>query len=194
MDMNGLISKKIQRSRDHEPTGKIITPHSNTRWCSDGFEIRCYNGEKVYIAFSLDSHDREAISFVAFDRPLLAIDIQQLMLESVEKRFGKDKTRREIQFLSDRGSIYRASETVLMARRLGLKSCFTKAYTPQSNGMSEALVGTIKRDYVYTSDCVDAKTTLKMLGDWFKDYNEEAPHSGLGMLSPVEYIKINKGV
>ena len=116
------------------------------------------------------------------------------MLESVEKRFDKDKTRREIQFLSDRGSIYRASETVLMARRLGLKSCFTKAYTPQSNGMSEALVGTIKRDYVYTSDCVDAKTTLERLGDWFKDYNEEAPHSGLGMLSPVEYMKINKGV
>jgi putative transposase len=33
--------------------------------CSDGFEIHCYNGEKVYVAFCLDTHDREAISYVA---------------------------------------------------------------------------------------------------------------------------------
>jgi transposase InsO family protein len=30
-----------------------------------------------------------------------------------------------------------------------------------------------------------------MLPDWFKDYNEEAPHPGLGMLSPIEYKKAN---
>ena len=191
MSINGLTFKAQAIKKDHESTGKIITLHSNTRWCSDGFEIHCYNGEKVYVAFVLDTHDREAISFVAHDRPLLALDIQELMLKSVEKRFGKDKTPREIQFLSDRGSIYRASETVQMGRRLGLKSCFTKAYSPQSNGMSESFVGTIKRDYVYTSDCVNAKTTLKLIQDWFNDYNEVAPHSGLGMLSPMEYKKIN---
>ena len=190
MDMNGLLLKKRRTQKTHEATGSIITLHSNTRWCSDGFEIHCYNGEKVYVAFCLDTHDREAISYVAYNRPLLAVDIQKLMLESVEKRFGKDKTPRQIEFLSDRGAIYRAGETVQMGRRLGLKSCFTKAYTPQSNGMSESLVGTIKRDYVYMSDCVDAKTTLNMLNDWFKDYNEVAPHSGLGMMSPMEYKKI----
>ena len=190
IDMNGLLLKKHIEKKDHVTTGKIITLHSNTRWCSDGFEIDCYNGEKVYVAFALDCHDREAISYVAYDRPLLAIDIQKLMIESVKSRFGEGKTPREIQFLSDRGAIYRAGGTVEMGRRLGLRSCFTKTYTTQSNGMSESLVGTIKRDYVYTSDCVDAKTTLKMLSDWFKDYNEEAPHSGLGMLSPLAYKKI----
>jgi putative transposase len=191
MDMNGLLLKKELEKRTHKATGKIITLHSNTRWCSDGFEIHCYNGEKVYVAFCLDTHDREAISYVAYDRPLLAVDIQKLMIESVSLRFSKDKAPREIQFLSDRGSIYRAKETVEMGRRVGLKSCFTKAYTPQSNGMSESLVGTIKRDYVYTSDCVDAKATLKMISGWFKDYNEVAPHSGLGMMSPLEYKKVN---
>lgn len=190
MDMHGLLLKKELIKRDHEATGKIITLHSNTRWCSDAFEIHCYNGEKVYVAFCLDTHDREAVSYIAYDRPLLAVDIQKLMIESVNKRFGKDKAPRGIQFLSDRGAIYRAKETIEMGRRLGLKSCFTKAYTPQSNGMSESLVGTMKRDYVYTSDCVDAKTTLGMIEGWFKDYNEEAPHSGLGMMSPMEYKKL----
>lgn len=195
MDMNGLIFKKLPVERDHVKTGKIITLHSNTRWCSDGFEIKCFNGEKVYVAFSLDCHDRECLSYVAYDRPLLAIDIQELMINSVDHRFDNSKTSRVIQFLSDRGSIYRSPQTVETARFLGLKSCFTAAYSPESNGMSESFVGTMKRDYVYTSDCKDAKTVLKLLKDWFQDYNEEAPHSGLGMMSPIEYKKnINSGV
>jgi putative transposase len=187
MDMNGLILKKIPRLKREEKTGKIITLFSNLRWCSDGFEIHCFNGEKVYVAFSLDCHDRECLGFVADSRPLLAKDIQNLMLISVENRFGKVRVPREIQWLSDRGSIYRAHETVQLGRYLGLKSCFTAPYSPESNGMSEAFVGTIKRDYVYTSDCFDAKTVLKLLPQWIADYNEVAPHSGLKMMSPKEY-------
>lgn len=187
MDMNGLIFKKASRPSEHKRTGEIITLHSNTRWCSDGFEIHCYNGEKVYAAFSLDCHDRECLDIGGRERPLIATDIQELMIKSVESRFDTLKAPREIQWLSDRGSIYRAKDTVALASHLGLKSCFTKAYTPQSNGMSEAFVGTLKRDYVYTSDCFDAKSVLKMLPEWIKDYNENAPHSGLKMMSPLEY-------
>lgn len=60
--------------------------------------------------------------------------------------------------------------------------------------MSEAFVNTIKRDYVYVSDCDTAKNVMRMLGDWFADYNQIAPHSALGMKSPVEYrLGINNG-
>ena len=191
MDMNDLNFKREGKRKKHISTGKVMTLHSNTRWCSDAFEIHCFNAEKVYVTFCLDCHDREAISFVAYDRPLVALDIQELMLRSVDKRFAIKRSHRVIQWLSDRGSIYRSPQTVQMARQLGLESCFTKAYSPQSNGMAEAFVGTIKRDYVYTSDCCDAKTTLKLLKNWFKSYNETAPHSALGMMSPVEYREKN---
>jgi transposase InsO family protein len=50
-------------TRTHD--GKIITLKSNLRWCSDSFEVRCWNGERVQVAFSLDCHDREAMRFVA---------------------------------------------------------------------------------------------------------------------------------
>ena len=195
MSMNGLLQVKNHIERTHEKTGKIITLHSNTRWCSDGFEIICFNGEKVYVAFSLDCHDRYAIDIVARKKPLLAEDIQDLMMSSILKRFDSTQAPRVIQFLSDRGTIYRAKETIELGRHMNLKSCFTRPRTPQSNGMAESFVGTIKRDYVYTSDCFDADTVLKMLPGWIEDYNYKAPHSGLGMLSPVEYIeKIKLGV
>ncbi len=195
MGMNGLLLKRNERKRDHHKTGKIITLHSNTRWCSDALEIHCFNGEKVFVAFVLDCHDREAISYVASRSPLLAINIQSLMIQAVEKRFHKLKTDRTIQWLSDRGSIYRAHETVRIGRHLGLQCCFTAPYSPESNGMSESFVNTLKRDYVYTSDCFDANTVLDLLPSWFEDYNNEAPHSGLKMMSPIDYRKLtNPGV
>jgi putative transposase len=194
MKINGLILPKSQRLRAHEATGKVMTLHSNTRWCSDGMEIRCFNGEKVYVAFVLDCCDREAISYVARTRHLVGEDIQSLMIESVEKRFGKLKTDRELEFLSDRGGIYRAYNVQKLAHELGLKSCFTAAYSPESNGMAESFVKTIKRDYVYVNDCESAEAVLKMLPNWFEDYNQVAPHSALGMRSPVEYrLAINNG-
>ena len=61
-----------------------MTLQSNVRWCSDCFEIICFNGEKVYVSFVLDCCDREAISYVVKDRPLLSEDIQSLMILAVE--------------------------------------------------------------------------------------------------------------
>jgi putative transposase len=60
--------------------------------------------------------------------------------------------------------------------------------------MLEAFVNTIKRDYLYTNDCNTAENVMKMLNEWFADYNQIAPHSALGIKSSVEYrLAINKG-
>ena len=191
MKIHGLILPKTQRIRTHKPTGKVMTLYSNIRWCSDCFEIECFNGEKLYVAFTLDCCDRNIISFIVKKEPILAVDIQQIMIEAVEVRYAKPRASRQVEFLSDRGSIYRAFKTVETARSLNLKSCFTAAYSPESNGMAEALVKTIKRDYVYVNDCETADSTIKMLPAWIKDYNEQAPHSALAMMSPAEYYKKN---
>jgi len=191
MSLNDLLLLKYPKRQKHEGNGKVMTLHSNTRWCSDAFEIHCFNGEKVYVAFSLDCKDRELISYVANDRQVQALDIQKLMRDSVLKRFEDVKTPKPIQWLSDRGTVYRAHRTCNTARELGLLTCYTAPYSPSSNGMAEALVHTIKRDYVYLADCKDAKTVLKLLPEWFADYNNVAPHSALNMMSPSQFKAIN---
>ena len=49
--------------RAHE--GVVIAPASNQRWASDGFEISCWNGEVVRVAFAIDTHDRQIRAWVA---------------------------------------------------------------------------------------------------------------------------------
>jgi hypothetical protein len=84
-------------------------------------------------------------------------------------------------------AIHRDGDTHLRGQ-LGLKPCFTPSRSPQSNGISEAFVNTLKRDYVRVTSLPDAATVLGLIGGWIHDYNENHPHSGLRMRSPREFI------
>ena len=110
------------------------------------------------------------------------------MLEAVERRFGACRAPAAIEMLSDNGSPYIAKETRIFARQLGLRSCFTPIQSPQSNGISEAFVKTLKRDYVQVTPLPDVQTVLGLIGGWIEDYNDNHPHSGLKMRSPREFI------
>ena len=57
--------------------------------------------------------------------------------------------------------------------------------------MADAFVKTFKRDYAYLADRWDAKAVSRMLPDWFDDYNENHPHTGLNMLSPGNFANFN---
>ena len=157
--------------------------------CSDGFEFVCWNGEIVRGAFLIDACDREIIAWRAVANAGVAgSDVQDMMLEAVEARFGGIRAPHPVEVLSDNGSAYTARETRIFARQLGLRTCFTPIRSPQSNGVSEAFVHTLKRDYVQVTPLPDARTALGLIGTWFDDYNNHHPHSGLRMRSPREFI------
>jgi putative transposase len=63
----------------------------------------------------------------------------------------------------------------------------TPASSPQSNGMAEAFVNTLRRDYLAGADISTAAVVLDQLPAWFADYNAVAPHSSLGQQSPHQY-------
>lgn len=173
--------------RAHE--GTVVAPASNRRWASDGFEISCWNGEVVRVAFAIDTHDREVMAWVAtIGAGISGEMVRDMMLECVERRFDAFRAPEPVQWLADNGSAYTAAETVDFATALNLVACFTPVRSPESNGVCEAFVKTFKRDYVRVSPCPDAISILQQLPAWFEDYNAVHPHSGLRMLSPREFI------
>ncbi len=61
---------------------------SNLRWCSDGLEFTCWNGEVIRLAFIIDAFDREIIAWTAVaNAGISALTWRDMMLEAVEKRF-----------------------------------------------------------------------------------------------------------
>jgi len=190
MRQNNLLLARYANRPLRVHDGKIITLKSNTRWCSDGFYITCDNGDRIQVAFSLDTCDREAMRYVASNRGIDAEMICDLMAETMQYRFGKvDSLPHKIQWLSDNGPCYIARKTVKFGRSIGLEVCTTRPYCPESNGMAEAFVKTFKRDYVWLGDLSSAERVLAQLPAWFEDYNEKAPHKGLNMMPPRQYIR-----
>jgi putative transposase len=190
MKIHGLLLKRhtgSQEGRKHD--GRVSVDRSNLRWCSDGFEIGCDNGEKVRVAFALDCCDREVIGHVATTEGIKSEDVQDLVITAVENRFGQvNRLPETIEWLTDNGSCFIAQDTKSMLKHIGMEARTTPVRSPESNGMAEALVKTVKRDYVSVNPTPDAKTVMKSLPLWFEHYNALHPHKALGYRSPREFI------
>ncbi|HCS5608874.1 TPA: IS3 family transposase [Escherichia coli] len=170
-------------------TGRVAVKESNQRWCSDGFEFRCDNGEKLRVTFALDCCDREALHWAVTTGGFNSETVQDVMLGAVERRFGNELPASPVEWLTDNGSCYRANETRQFARMLGLEPKSTAVRSPESNGIAESFVKTIKRDYISVMPKPDGLTVAKNLAEAFEHYNEWHPHSALGYRSPREYLR-----
>ncbi|EHM8449094.1 IS3 family transposase [Escherichia coli] len=170
-------------------TGRVAVKESNQRWCSDGFEFRCDNGEKLRVTFALDCCDREALHWAVTTGGFNSETVQDVMLGAVERRFGNELPASPVEWLTDNGSCYRANETRQFARMLGLEPKSTAVRSPESNGIAESFVKTIKRDYISVMPKPDGLTAAKNLAEAFEHYNEWHPHSALGYRSPREYLR-----
>ena len=183
MKANSLLLPKAPKrpvsSRVHN--GVVAVDEPNQRWCSDGFEIACDNGEVVTGVFMKDCCDREIIAWRAWaERGLPGEPVRDMLVEAVETRFGQASVgSTRLEFLSDNGGAYRAHETHALVRALGIEPVHTPVCSPQSNGMAESFVNTFKRDYVSLMDRGTAEVVLAQLPDAFTHFNEVHPYSSL---------------
>jgi putative transposase len=120
------------------------------------------------VTFALDCHDREAISWAATTGGHSGDVVRDVMLAAFEQRFGATQADAPIEWLSDNGSAYIDHRTRSFARELGLKPLTTPVRSPQSNGMAESFVKTMKHDYVAFMAKPDVPTALSNLAAAFE--------------------------
>lgn len=187
-----LLPKAPRRARSSRPhDGTVAVDRSDARWCSDGFEIRCDSGDTVTATFTKDCCDREILAWRAWPgRGLPGEPVREMLIEAVEKRFGSTEglpAGHRLEFLSDNGGAYIATDTKKIARELGLQPIHTPVCSPQSNGMAESFVNTFRRDYLSRMDLSDPATVLRQLPEAFEHFNSVHPHSSLKLMSPREF-------
>jgi putative transposase len=187
-----LLAPHTGRGRQRPHDGEVATAASNRRWAADVFEIPCWNGDAVRVAFAIDTHDREVLAWTANPRGIGGIAVRDLMLLAVERRFRALRTCYPVEWLADNASCFTAHETVAFAHAIGLVPCFTPVRSPESNGIAEAFVKTFKRDYARLNPRPDAAAVMAELDSWFEDYNEMHPHRALGMRSPRDFIRAHQ--
>ncbi len=168
-------------------TGKVAVGESNQRWCSDGFEFGCDNGENC----GSRSRWTVAIARHCTGRPV-PVDMTVKPCRTscwVQWSVASVTACIPVEWLTDNGSAYRSHQTRQFARMVGLEPKHTAVRSPESNGMAESFVKTMKRDYISIMPKPDGLTAVKNLAEAFEHYNEWHPHSALGYRSPREYLR-----
>ena len=182
-----LATGRLQRARSgrrHE--GQVRVAESNRRWASDITGIRAWDGQKGRLAIMIDCADRMVLAW-RFAKRITAEDLAEMLREAVFRRFGEARARAQgIEFLSDNGPEYTSHRFRPFVRAMGLIPCHTPRRSPESNGLAEAFFGSFKRDYVYQACLETFEKVAHQVPQWIEHYNQEAPHSALGMRSPAE--------
>ena len=133
MKQNQLLltrAEPLKNDRTHD--SQVAVSVSNSHWCSDGFEIKCWNGEKVRVVFSLDCCDREIMSYLATTTGISSDMVCDVLVQSVEKSFGSvSYLPQPIEWLTDNGSCYIAKSTRQFVQVLGFRICTTPIRSPQ---------------------------------------------------------------
>ncbi len=158
---------------------------SDQSWYSDGFELSCYDGEKLRVTFALDCCNRKAIDWAASTGGYNKAAVQDVMSSAIEKRFGDKRAEQAIQKLTDNASGCTSHETRQFSRKMNLESCTTAVSSPKGNGMAERFVKTLKEDYIAFMSKPDVSMVLHNLAVAFEHYNEN--NCACGYLSPREY-------
>ena len=183
--LSSTRSRLERTRRRHE--GQVSVPDPNRRWASDITGIKAWNGEKGRLAVIIDCADRMVLAW-RFARRMPSEELQELVREAVFRRFGAEKEKAQnIEFLSDNGPEYACRKLRKVLQDFGMVVCRTPRCSPESNGLAEAFFGSFKRDYVNQGELESLEMVAQKLPEWIKDYNEIAPHSALGMKSPVPF-------
>ncbi len=198
MHRQGWLSTSRQRiirpGRRHD--GRVQVPESNRRWASDITSIQAWDGQKGRLAVLIDCADRMVLAW-HFATRITAEDLAELLREAVFRRFGEARAGAQgIEFLSDNGPEYTSHRFRPVVQAMGLIPCHTPIRSPESNGLAEAFFGSFKRDYVYQACLETLEAVAQQVPGWMLHYNQEAPHSALGMRAPAEayaaWVAINR--
>ncbi len=66
---NLLLARKYSERPEHLRDGKVIVMRSNLRWCSDGFEFSCWNGDIVRGAFIIAWNTQSSMPMIGKSLP-----------------------------------------------------------------------------------------------------------------------------
>ena len=192
-----LLECNTGRREGRVHDGKVMVMRSNLRWCSDGLEFTCWNGDILRLAFIIDAFDREIIAWTAVSGAgISGSDVRDMMLEAVEKRFADIRAPHPVEHLSDNGSPYTAKDIVTAVRvhpRLRGRSEPGALLHPGPQSGVERNGGSLRQN-LQARLCSRAPFAGRLSGasaDRRMDrrHNEIHPHSGLKMRSPREFIR-----
>lgn len=92
--------------------------------------------------------------------------------------------------LTDNAKCYAESKAFRgLCEEHGIRQCFTRPYTPRTNGKAERFIQTLKRRWAYRQAFRSSAMRAASLRPWVNHYNHQRPHRALGKKTPMARLR-----
>jgi putative transposase len=183
---------RIRRRRRKQvaaaPREKIAAPtRANERWSMDFMSDELEDGRPLRLLNIVDDFTRECPG-IEVDRSLPATRVIELL-----ERIGEERGFPET-IVVDNGPEFASKALHAWAYRRGVQLHFIDPGKPVQNAFIESFNGTCRDDCLNQELFIDVLDARRKIEIWRRSYNEDRPHSSLGLRTPADFARRARGL
>jgi len=186
-----LLCQRIKKRTHHSGVHRVIPTRINQLWATDMTSFKLSYGETVFLIVVEDIFTRRIVGWHAGLRCRAAEWLEALNMalnaEFPDGVRGQNLTLRMDNGCQPTSRLYQDTLTTcdITGEWIGF-NC------PEQNAYVESLIGTLKQDWLWLHECDSFDEALSLCASAVSEYNNEHPHSALGMWSPYEFTELVK--
>jgi len=94
--------------------------------------------------------------------------------------------------MTDNAKCYGSKAFTELCSEQSVRQCFTRPYTPRTNGKAERFIQTLVRRWAYRRAYRTSAFRTAALRPWIRHYNHQRPHRSLGMIPPIQRLRATR--
>ena len=182
----GLSLRKRKRKKI-AAAARVVMPAPagpNEKWSMDFVTDSLVTGRRFRALSIVDDYSRECLA-IEVDTSLGGARVVAVLDRLAETK-GLPRT-----ITMDNGPEFTSRCLDEWAYRNGVKLNFIRPGKPVENAFAESFIGRLREECLNENWFISLKDARDIIERWRIDYNEGRPHTSLGGLTPLEYVKNN---
>jgi len=182
----GLSLRKRKRKKI-AAAARVVMPAPagpNEKWSMDFVTDSLVTGRRFRALSIVDDYSRECLA-IEVDTSLGGARVVAVLDRLAETK-GLPRT-----ITMDNGPEFTSRCLDEWAYRNGVKLNFIRPGKPVENAFAESFIGRLRDECLNENWFISLKDARDIIERWRIDYNEGRPHTSLGGLTPLEYVKNN---
>ena len=178
------LPRRRPKRRRVGPVGEIVNKaeYPNHVWSYDFVEDRTERGGKLRILVVIDEYTRESLAIRV--EPSIPATVVVEVLEWLFLTRGVPKYLR-----SDNGPEFVSKAVCQWLAESGCSSLFIKPGSPWENGYVESFNDKLRDECLNREIFRNGEEAQTIVEAWKQEYNNYRPHSSLGYLTPLEFVR-----